>query len=95
MVRFGRANFKDTFIYLKDFRVGDGLSKIKCPSLALVGSGEGGEPEKQYNEFSEKVAGSVTKHIFTELEGADTHCQVGNPSYAAAVALDWLDELFD
>ncbi|MGB2693074.1 MAG: CocE/NonD family hydrolase [Thermodesulfobacteriota bacterium] len=95
MLRFGQPTFKDTFIYLKDFTMRDSLSKIKCPSLALVGSGEGGEPEKQYNEFIEKVSGSVTQHIFTELEGADTHCQVGNPSYSAAVALDWLDELFD
>lgn len=95
MVRFGQPSFKDTFIYLKEFVVGDAISNIKCPSLALVGSGEGGEPEKQYNEFCEKVSGAVTKHQFTELEGADTHCQVGNPSYAAAVAFDWLDELFD
>lgn len=95
MVRFGQASFKDTFIYLKEFVVGDAISNIKCPSLALVGSGEGGEPEKQYNEFCEKVTGAVTKHQFTELEGADTHCQVGNPSYSAAVALDWLDEIFD
>lgn len=95
MVRFGKLTFKDTFTYLNEFVIGDAISKIKCPSLALVGSGEGGEPEKQYNEFCENVSGPVTKHKFTELEGADTHCQVGNPSYAAAVAFDWLDELFD
>jgi len=95
MLRFGQTTFKDTFIYLREFIVGDAISNIKCPSLALVGSGEGGEPGKQYNEFCDKVSGSVTKHEFTEFEGADTHCQLGNPSYAAAVALDWLDELFD
>lgn len=95
MIRFGQSTFKDTFVYLKEFRVGDDISKIICPSLALVGSGEGGEPEKQYNEFTEKVSGAVTTYKFTEFEGADTHCQVGNPSYSAAVALDWLDEIFD
>ena len=95
MVRFGQPSFKDTFIYLKDFTVGEAISNIKCPSLALVGSGEGEEPEKQFNEFVGKVSGPVTKHTFSDFEGADTHCQVGNPSYSAAVALDWLDEIFD
>jgi pimeloyl-ACP methyl ester carboxylesterase len=95
MIRFGQKTFKDTFIYLKEFIVGDAISNIKCPGLALVGSGEGGEPEKQFNEFAEKVSGPVTKHYFTDLEGADTHCQVSNPSYSAAVSMDWLDEIFD
>lgn len=95
MIRFGQESFKDTFKYLQDFIVGDAISNIKCPSLALVGSGEGGEPEKQYNKFVEMVSGPVTSHKFTEFEGADTHCQVGNPSYSAAVAMDWLDEVFD
>ncbi|MEQ9617786.1 MAG: alpha/beta hydrolase [Deltaproteobacteria bacterium] len=95
MVRFGQNSFRDTFIYLTDFVVGDAVSNIRCPSLALVGEGEGGEPEKQFNEFAGKVSGPVTKHRFTEFEGADTHCQVGNPAYSAAVALDWLDDIFD
>ena len=95
IVRFGQPTFRDTFIYLREFTVGDAIKNIKCPCLALVGSGEGGEPEEQFNEFAEKVPAPVTKYQFTEFEGADTHCQVGNPSYAAAVALDWLDEVFD
>ena len=56
--------------------------------------GEGEEPEAQYKTFIESVSGPVSKYEFTEFEGADTHCQVGNPSFAAAVAYDWLDELF-
>jgi hypothetical protein len=95
MIRFGQPSFKDTFTYLKDFAVGDTISNIKCPCLALVGSGEGGAPEKQFNDFIDNISGRVTKHIFTDFEGADTHCQVGNPTYSAAIALDWLDEIFD
>ncbi|HVY55377.1 MAG TPA: alpha/beta hydrolase, partial [Thermodesulfobacteriota bacterium] len=95
IARYGQPTFRDTFIYLREFAVGDAIKNIECPCLALEGSGEGGEPEKQFNEFAEKVSGPVTKYQFTEFEGADTHCQVGNPSYAAAVALDWLDEVFD
>lgn len=95
MIRYGQPSFRDTFIYLREFKVGDAIKNIKCPSLALVGSGEGGEPEAQFNAFVEGVSGPVSKYEFTEFEGADSHCQAGNPSYAAAVALDWLDEIFD
>lgn len=95
IIRFGQPTFRDTYIYLREFVVGDAVKKIKCPCLALEGAGEGGEPEKQFNEFAERVKGPVTKYQFTEFEGADAHCQQGNSSYAAAVALDWLDEMFD
>lgn len=95
MIRFGQPSFKETFIYLKQFVVGEATTNIRCPCLALVGSGEGGEPEKQFDEFCAKVGGPVSSHRFTELEGADTHCQVGNPAFSAAVAMDWLDEVFD
>jgi pimeloyl-ACP methyl ester carboxylesterase len=95
MVRFGQPSFRESFIYLREFVVGEAVSDITCPSLAFVGTGEGGEPEKQYKEFCAKVSGPVASYTFTDFEGADTHCQVGNPSFAAGVALDWLDELFD
>ena len=94
LVRFRQPSFKETFVYLREFVVGDAVSNIHCPSLALVGTGEGGEPARQFQEFCDRVSGPVSSHQFTELEGADTHCQVGNPAFASAVTLDWLDELF-
>jgi pimeloyl-ACP methyl ester carboxylesterase len=93
--RFGRATFKSTYQYLTQFRVGEALKNVACPCLALVGSGEGEEPHRQFGEFCEQVSGKVARHIFTEEEGADSHCQVGNLSLSCAVILDWLDELFD
>lgn len=95
MGRFGQQNFKDTFIYLNEFIVGDEIKNIDIPCLALVGSGEGGEPQKQFDEFCEQAPGKVTKYTFTQDEGADGHCQVGNLSYSAAVYMDWLDECFE
>jgi len=92
--RFGQPTFIDTFKYLREFVAEDVVSNIQCPCLALAGTGEGREPEKQFRSFCEKVSGPVDSHLFTELEGADTHCQVGNVSFAAAVCLDWLDERF-
>jgi hypothetical protein len=79
MVRFGRPSLKETFLYLREFTVGEAISQITCPSLALVGTGEGSESEKQHKEFCAKISGPVASHMFT----------------AAVVTLDWLDDLFD
>lgn len=94
MKRFGQPTFNDTFKYLRGFAVEEAVSNIGCPCLAMAGTGEGQEPEKQFKSFCEKVSGPVDSHFFTELEGADTHCQLGNVSFAASVCLDWLDEQF-
>lgn len=93
--RFGRPTFKSTYQYMMEFKVGEALRNIACPCLALLGSGEGEEPRRQFDAFCEQVSGKVTSHIFTEEEGADSHCQVGNVALSAAVVLDWLDELFN
>ena len=65
---------------------------MRCPALALVGSGEGGEPRRQYEAFVGQVTGPVTGRVFTTAEGADTHCQLGNLTLSNAVTLDWLAE---
>jgi pimeloyl-ACP methyl ester carboxylesterase len=93
--RFGQSTFKDTFVYLREFRVGEAVRNIECPCFAMVGIGEGEEPQKQSEKFCKGVSGPVQSHTFDELEGADSHCQVGNVSFSAAVFLDWLDEIFD
>jgi pimeloyl-ACP methyl ester carboxylesterase len=94
MVRMGRDSFKQTYQRLRDFRVSDAdLRNIRCPSLALVGSGEGQEPQAQCMRFLNTVAGPVAHHLFTAEEGADGHCQTGNLAYSAAVSMDWLDEV--
>lgn len=90
--RFGQTTFLGTFKYLHEFVVDPG--DITCPVLAMVGTGEGGEPIGQYETFCQKAAGPVTSYFFTQEEGADTHCQFGNLSLSAAVIFDWLDEVF-
>lgn len=95
MLRVGRDSFKQTYVRLRDFRVDEAdLGRITCPSLALVGSGEGKEPRAQFERFVKQVSGPVDSHVFTTEEGADGHCQSGNLAYSAAVSLDWLDEVF-
>ncbi|MNX17109.1 Esterase FrsA [compost metagenome] len=95
MLRFGQESFKQTYRRLRDFRVDDAdLERITCPTLALVGSGEGKEPKAQFDRFLKHVSGPSTSHVFDAVEGADGHCQSGNLAYSAAVSMDWLDERF-
>ena len=86
-------DFIQTYRRILDFRLGaDELAAIRCPSLALVGEGEGPEPLRQWRAFQDAVGGPCTPRLFTALEGADAHCQVSNLSFSAAVTMDWLDE---
>jgi alpha-beta hydrolase superfamily lysophospholipase len=92
MRRFGCGSFLETFAFLREFRADP--AAITSPALAMVGSGEGGEPRAQFDRFCGELAGPVTQRTFTPDDGADTHCQLGNLTYSAAVQFDWLDELF-
>lgn len=90
--RFGQQTFLGTFSYLREFTVDPAL--IRCPALALVGAGEGGEPIRQFNAFAQHSGGEVTSRMFTAAEGADTHCQLGNLTLSNAVTFDWLDNVW-
>lgn len=92
--RFGCPTFKSVFVRMKDFKVGQALENITCPCLSLVGQGEGGEPASQARTFEEGVRGAITSHAFSPMQGADSHCQVGNLAISNAVVYDWLDEIF-
>ena len=95
ILRFGQDSFKRTYQRLRNFCVdGEGLARIRCPALGLVGSGEGAEPLAQHARFLRHVAGAEG-HVFGPEEGAEGHCQSGNLAFSAAVALDWLDEALD
>ncbi|MBN2294959.1 MAG: alpha/beta hydrolase [Pirellulales bacterium] len=94
--RFGKKSFGEVNDYLKQFVLtADVLEKITCPCLAIVGESEGDEPIRQTEEFCNLVAGPVTKRIFTDVEGAGSHCQAGNYRLAASVMLDWVNDVFN
>ncbi|MAK55131.1 MAG: dipeptidyl aminopeptidase [Pusillimonas sp.] len=91
--RFGVERFSEWINVLKAYRVHN-LADIKCPALALVGSGEGDEAFKQFEQFRNTVSGPVTGRIFEPNEGADMHCQLGNLPLSNAVIYNWLDYVF-
>lgn len=91
ITRFGQTSFKETFNYLKLFTVGDALNQLHIPCLALVGNAEGKEPKKQFTQFCKQTRAQC--YEFSDFEGASSHCQVGNVSFANAVVYDWLEGL--
>ncbi len=95
LLRFGNRSMFQTVRYLCEFNIQDKLAQISCPTLALIGAGEGGEPLKQFNEFIEKVSGTVASYQFSLEDGAETHCQVTNLNFSNCVIYDWLDEIFN
>jgi pimeloyl-ACP methyl ester carboxylesterase len=92
--RFGVDSIAAWLERARDFRIGDALRNIRCPSLAMVGEGEGPVAMELFESFSKGVSGPVTRRVFTRAEGADTHCQLGNLPLSNAVVYDWLEEVF-
>jgi pimeloyl-ACP methyl ester carboxylesterase len=91
--RFGVTSFAGWFERLKAFNAVDALGQITCPTLAMVGAGEGGEAMQQFETYCSHVKGPVTRRLFAVAEGADMHCQVGNLPLSNAVVYDWLEEV--
>ena len=89
--RFGVDSFFGWFAALEDYCVTN-LPDIHCPVLALVGTGEGDQAMKQFEQCAQSVSGPVTRRVFTVNEGADMHCQLGNLPLSNAVIYDWLDD---
>ncbi len=91
LIRYGRHSFINTFKYLKEFKVGNAIENIKCPCFAMIGESEGGEPRKQFDQFCQQTGSAY--YEFSDFEGAGTHCQVGNVSFANGIMYDWYNRL--
>jgi pimeloyl-ACP methyl ester carboxylesterase len=92
--RFGGDSFAGWLKRLEAFTAGESLARIKCPTLAMAGVGEGAETAAQFKRYCSGVSGPVTQRLFTADEGADMHCQVGNLSLSNAAVYDWLGDVF-
>ncbi len=91
--RFGVTSYFGWLAALDAYKA-ESLSDIACPVLAMVGDGEGRAALRQHTAFTDALSGRVTSRVFTEAEGADMHCQLGNLPLANAVVYDWLDGVF-
>jgi pimeloyl-ACP methyl ester carboxylesterase len=88
------VNPGEYFECVSDYTLEGLESNITCPTLSLVGVGEGEEALLQARQFHEKLLCPKALRIFTAEEGADGHCQFNNSSLMYQVVFDWLDEVF-
>ena len=90
----GTKTFKDGINILKAYSIEGLESKIACPTLALMSEGEGKEFDKQAKDFIENISSQEkTLRIFTNEEGAGSHCQVDNHRLMNEVVITWLNKL--
>ncbi len=91
----GTKTFKDGINILKAYSIEGLESKITCPTLALAGEGEGKEFDKQAKDFIENISSQEKNlRIFTNEEGAGSHCQVDNHRLMNEVVITWLNKLW-
>ena len=79
-----------------EWSIKNDLNKINCPTLALVGDGEGDELILQAKEFYRGIS-SVQKDLYIfslEKDGSDDHCQLDNRTRGSQIMFDWLDRVF-
>ncbi|WP_457942492.1 alpha/beta fold hydrolase [Caproiciproducens sp. LBM24188] len=64
--------------------------------LLLGGEKDHYIPTDQYYRLKENIrhARSLTCRLFTEAEGGEQHCQIGNHMLALDTILDWLDQIY-
>jgi len=95
VLRFGARSTRAFLAEAEKYKLDEAtLRRIECPTLALSSAGEGEMFRTQWEFYLRSVSGPVTRYEFSASEGADAHCQMGNPAMYCAVAFDWLDELF-
>ena len=91
----GVSTIKEGLEMLKRYTIEGLEGRIACPTLALAAEGEGREFDRQAKDFMRKI-GSKDKQlrIFTNEEGAGSHCQVDNPRLMNEVVIVWLNKLW-
>lgn len=90
-MRYGATGLHDWINRLQHYTVEDKLPQLRCPILAMVGTGESDEIRSQAEVFRERVSCPAVLYEFDSL-GADSHCQLGALQQSNAVAFDWLSQ---
>jgi pimeloyl-ACP methyl ester carboxylesterase len=90
--RFGQKSLNSCMDYLKKFSVNtSSLDQLSIPILALISADEPACTQKQHQDFCKQV--DAEHYEFSDFEGAGSRGQIGNVSFANAIAYDWLDNL--
>jgi pimeloyl-ACP methyl ester carboxylesterase len=88
----GAKDYADAMEKFRPWKVD--VSRISCPVLCMLGTGEQETFKKQTYACYAALRSPKALRIFTEEEGADAHSQANNQKLAHQVVFDFFDETF-
>ncbi len=77
---------------IQRYSLKDAAGLIRQPTLILHGEKDHFIPQEQVHLLCAALKAPKTLRVFTEEEGAEEHCQIGNMTLLHQVLFDWLDE---
>jgi pimeloyl-ACP methyl ester carboxylesterase len=88
----GAQSYADALEKFRPWKVD--VSRISCPVLCMMGTGEQETFQKQTHMCYAALKSPKALRVFTEEEGADAHSQANNQRLAHQVVFDFFDETF-
>lgn len=88
----GVQNPVDLIREMRGYSLRETAGLIRQPTLILHGANDHFSPREQLDMLSAALKAPNVVRVFTEEEGAEEHCQMGNMTLLHQVLFDWLDE---
>ena len=89
---FGVQNVFEPIREMRRYSLTDTAGLIRQPTLILHGEKDHFIPREQVDLLCAALKAPKTLRVFTQEEGAEEHCQIGNLALLHQVLFDWLDE---
>ena len=90
---FGVQNVFELIREMRRYSLIDTAGLIRQPMLILHGEKDHFIPREQVDLLCAALKAPKTLRVFTQEEGAEEHCQIGNLALLHQVLFDWLDEM--
>ena len=88
---FGAQNPVELIREMQRYSLREMAGLIQQPTLILYGEKDHFVPREQLDMLCAALKAPTTLRVFTEEEGAEEHCQMGNMTLLHQVLFDWLD----
>ena len=89
---FGASNPVEMIREIQRYSLKDIAGLVQQPTLILHGASDHLFPLDQADMLYAALKAPKTLRVFTEEEGAEEHCQIGNITLLHQVLFDWLDK---
>jgi dipeptidyl aminopeptidase/acylaminoacyl peptidase len=89
---FGAQNALELAREVQRYSLKDAAGLIRQPTLILHGANDHFFSQEQLDMLCAALKAPKTLRVFTQEEGAEEHCQIGNMALMHQVLFDWLDE---